>query len=216
LLSLKEAWNTGPAQSSALLQMGTPRLYTYTMKNFLCLCMFFLIFQCSREQKFACGTTSRADSVLQEFTGPTTLIMSDSGKTAWTMNTTHMIKRRGSNTIVADPVVFCYFGGETKPVTNLTAKYGETSGEDFESFTVRDSVRAKSEKGYYLRTEKLQWNKKSNKITSNSRVHFRTNKGDRLTGIGFESDPDLENWKILKDVQGEFQEFEKRMDKEQL
>lgn len=177
--------------------------------------IFFLIFffcACGRQQNIPENSVAVGDVPLQEFTGATSLIMADSGKTEWILRTTHMTKKRIEGKAIAEPVEFDYYGGKKDPLSHLTAKRGETTGQNFESLYVEGDVKVSSNKGYRLQAQNLRWNKKTNRITTNDRVHFTTRQGDLLTGVGFVSDPDLENWKILKDVKGEFQHFEKRMD----
>ena len=153
------------------------------------------------------------EPLMQEFIGNTQIIMTDSGHTEWLLTTTHMKKRQNDNKTIAIPVGFDYYDGKEKPQSHVAANYGETVGSNFEDFLVKGKVRVTSLKGYKLKAEDLHWNKRANKITSEGRVYFTTLQGDVLTGIGFASDPDLENWQILKDVTGVFQKFEKRMDK---
>ena len=167
---------------------------------------------CTRKQEIPVADGSTGEVPLQEFVGKTSIVMVDSGKTEWIMRTTYMVKKRNGDKTEATPVEFDYFGGKKEPQSHLTARHGETFGQTFESFFVEGNVVVTSTKGYKLKSDNLRWDKKKNQIVSDSRVHFKTLQGDMLTGIGFESDPDLENWKILKNVHGEFQNFEKRVD----
>ena len=49
-----------------------------------------------------------------------------------------------------------------------------------------------------LYTDTLYWDAKNEKMNTEDSVMITTLEKDTLYGIGFESDSDLENWKILK------------------
>jgi LPS export ABC transporter protein LptC len=61
--------------------------------------------------------------------------------------------------------------------------------------------------GNRLETEELYWDRKNAKVSSD--VFVRLTRGaDVITGIGFESDPNLERYEIRKDVQASVRERE--------
>lgn len=191
-------------------------LRTCSPKLLPCLCMLCIAvfgITCGKRQQIPKSNIVQDKIPVQEFTGQTTMLMTDSGRTQWVLRTPHIVREGERDRMVARPVEFDYYGGQKKVVSHLTAKYGEADGAEFESFFVRDSVRVSSSKGYRLEANDLRWDQKGNRVVSDGRVRFTTKQGDVLRGKGFVSDPDLENWKILSDVQGEFQQFEKRMDK---
>jgi hypothetical protein len=66
-------------------------------------------------------------------------------------------------------------------------------------------------KGASVRADSLLWNKKDNLVKTASYVRVVSEDGDVLQGVGFESDAQLDNWKILSDVTGIFQDAAKRM-----
>ena len=55
-----------------------------------------------------------------------------------------------------------------------------------------------SDSGYTLSTNQLSWNNGYKMIMSEDSVTFTTSEGDTLHGVGFESDSDLEEWRIFK------------------
>ena len=57
-----------------------------------------------------------------------------------------------------------------------------------------------SDSGYTLRTNKINWDNSYKLITAEDSVMFTTSEKDTLYGIGFESDSDLEEWRIFKPV----------------
>ena len=55
-----------------------------------------------------------------------------------------------------------------------------------------------SDSGFTLATHKIVWNNSYKMIMSEDSVMFTTIEGDTLYGVGFESDSDLEEWRIFK------------------
>ena len=55
-----------------------------------------------------------------------------------------------------------------------------------------------SDSGYTLSTHRITWNNGYGMIMSEDSVMFTTTEGDTLYGVGFESDSDLEEWRIFK------------------
>ena len=49
-----------------------------------------------------------------------------------------------------------------------------------------------------ISTNQLSWNNGYKMIMSEDSVTFTTSEGDTLYGVGFESDSDLEEWRIFK------------------
>ena len=55
-----------------------------------------------------------------------------------------------------------------------------------------------SDSGYTLSTSKIVWDNNYKMIVAEDSVMFTTYEGDTLYGVGFESDSDLEEWRIYK------------------
>ena len=55
-----------------------------------------------------------------------------------------------------------------------------------------------SDSGYTLTTSKILWDNRYRMIIAEDSVMFTTSSGDTLYGVGFESDSDLEEWRISK------------------
>ena len=55
-----------------------------------------------------------------------------------------------------------------------------------------------SDSGYSLTTSEILWDNRYEMIIAEDSVMFTTIEGDTLYGIGFESDIDLERWKIFR------------------
>jgi hypothetical protein len=55
-----------------------------------------------------------------------------------------------------------------------------------------------SDSGYTLTTSEILWDNRYRMIIAEDSVMFTTTDGDTLYGVGFESDMDLESWKISR------------------
>ena len=60
------------------------------------------------------------------------------------------------------------------------------------------NVLAQSDSGISLYTDTLIWDSNNEKMSTINPVMITTEENDTLYGVGFESDSDLKNWKILK------------------
>ena len=60
------------------------------------------------------------------------------------------------------------------------------------------SVVVKSDSGITLFTDTLSWNHSKQRIFTDDPVQVVTENQDTLYGVGFESDTEMEYWKILK------------------
>ena len=78
---------------------------------------------------------------------------------------------------------------------NISRSYTKQKTNDMKAI---GNVVAISDSGITLHTDTLYWDAKNEKMSTEDSVMITTLKKDTLYGIGFESDSDLENWKILK------------------
>jgi LPS export ABC transporter protein LptC len=82
----------------------------------------------------------------------------------------------------------------------LTSQRG-TFNNRTSNMIARKNVVVDSEDGRHLTTQELIYNQQRNEISSDS-AFVMTEPNRRLEGIGFRSDPDMKNIKILKQVSG--------------
>ena len=75
-------------------------------------------------------------------------------------------------------------------------------------------VYALTPKGASVRADSLLWNKKDNLVKTESYVRVVSEDGDVLQGKGFESDAKMDNWKILSNITGIFQDAANRIKEE--
>jgi hypothetical protein len=99
-----------------------------------------------------------------------------------------------------------FFNAEEVYTTNLKSKMAEIDEEEDFLIAIGDVV-VVSDSGVTLFTDTLSWDNVREKIFTDDSVKFITESQDTIYGIGFESDVELNNWKILKPT-GVFHEDE--------
>ena len=100
-----------------------------------------------------------------------------------------------------------FFNDEEIYTTNLKSKIAEIDEEEDFLIAIGDVI-VLSDSGVTLFTDTLSWDNHREKVYTDDRVIFITEEQDTLYGIGFESDVELDNWKILKPT-GVFHEDKK-------
>jgi LPS export ABC transporter protein LptC len=93
-----------------------------------------------------------------------------------------------------------FFTAEGAKDAVLTARHG-TSNTRTNNMIARKNVVVVSEDGRRLTTEELIYNQQRNEISSDS-AFVLTEPNRRLEGIGFRSDPNMKNIRILKNATG--------------
>jgi LPS export ABC transporter protein LptC len=110
-----------------------------------------------------------------------------------------VFNKKGYTLIDSGAIVDFYNKGEK--VSTLTSKRGKIL-EPSKDIEIYDSVVVISKEGSMLRTQKLLWNNKTQRVSSDIYVKITTPK-EEVEGIGFESDQMLKNYTIFK-VTGTF------------
>jgi lipopolysaccharide export system protein LptC len=156
----------------------------------------------SCEEKFKPTQTNlnTEDSPSQE-SWNSTVIFSDSGKTKAVLEAKHISVYPNKGYTLIDSGAKVDFYRDGKIVSTLT---GERSKIDDKTkdMEIYDSVVVVNTEGSELRTQKLFWNNKTQKVSSDEFVRIKT-PAETIEGVGFESDQNLKNYKIFK-VSGTF------------
>lgn len=129
------------------------------------------------------------------------VIFSDSGNTKAILNAGHIsvYTNKGYTLIDSGAVVDFYRDGVK--VSNLEGRKGKIDDRT-KDIEIYDSVIVVNNEGSELKTQKLLWNNKTQKVSSDEFVTIKT-PNEIIEGIGFESDQNLKNYKIYK-VSGTF------------
>jgi LPS export ABC transporter protein LptC len=97
-----------------------------------------------------------------------------------------------------------FYDRQGEHVSVLTALEGIYDTED-EAVHARGDVVVVSDDGARLETDTLSWKKETNRITT--RAHVTITRGrDEVSGYGLSTDPQLEDFHILRDVQGRIED----------
>jgi len=90
-----------------------------------------------------------------------------------------------------------FFNAKGQHTSKLKADGGRFKESD-DQVEVMGHVRVVSDSGVVLRTSRLRWDRRAEKIVTDQFVTITTADGDTLFGRGFESDLNLTHWEIRK------------------
>lgn len=130
-----------------------------------------------------------------------TVFFSDSGRTKAVLKAGHIsvFSDKGYTMIDSGAIVDFYKDGIVG--STLTGRRGKIEDRS-KDIMIYDSVVVMNIEGSELRTQKLFWNNKTQRVSSDEFVSIKT-PTETIEGIGFESDQNLKNYKIFK-VSGTF------------
>ena len=123
----------------------------------------------------------------------------DAGKPQWTLYARSAAIYNARNTIIAQAIRVDFFDDKGARSSTLTAREGELN-QQRRDMVARGDVVLQTTEGTRMSTEELQYLNQRNRIVSDRFVRVE-HEGDVLTGVGFESDPNLEHYEFKKKVQ---------------
>ena len=110
----------------------------------------------------------------------------------------HLEKYNDNEFILLDQNVDAdFFNEEEVFTTNLKSIVAEIDEEEDFLVAIGNAV-VVTDSGVTLFTDTLSWDNQKEKVFTTDSVVFITEKKDTLYGIGFESDIELNNWRILQ------------------
>ena len=161
-------------------------------------CLLFLIFQfaCQSNELQKSGQTRQGRPDAESWDAVITL--TNKGAKRGVIRSGHLEKYNDNEFILLDQNVDAdFFNKEEVFTTNLKSLVAEIDEE--EDFLVAiGNVVVVTDSGVTLFTDTLSWDNQKEKVFTSDSVIFITEKKDTLYGIGFESDIELNNWKILQ------------------
>lgn len=161
-------------------------------------CLFLLIFQfaCQSNELQRSGETRQGRPDAESWDAVITL--TNKGAKRGVIRSGHLEKYNDKEFILLDQNVDAdFFNEEEVFTTNLKSLVAEIDEE--EDFLVAiGNVVVVTDSGVTLFTDTLSWDNQKEKVFTSDSVIFITEKKDTLYGIGFESDIELNNWKILQ------------------
>ncbi|OGJ94145.1 MAG: LPS export ABC transporter periplasmic protein LptC [Candidatus Raymondbacteria bacterium RifOxyC12_full_50_8] len=181
------------------------------VRAFICLlpvaCCLILI-SCSRDKPKISGTRIEESRLpVQEFFDTTRLTLTEDNRKLWTLTSTHIIKYRKDSRTYVNPVDLVYF--QTNGTSHLTADSGKIS-ENMDTLIAMGKVKISTAEGKRVTTSLIAWDKKSAKVTSDKFVRMVTEEGDVYSGRGFIANTDLSEWRILRNVQAEIHNVDRK------
>ena len=144
------------------------------------------------------------------FTDTTLLDSYDKSVLNWRLKTAYLERWADKEIVTVRPVFVDIYDSTGERVAFLRADSGSLDMK-FTYVYAYGHVYALTPKGASVRADSLLWNKKDNLVKTASYVRVVSEDGDVLQGVGFESDAQFDNWKILSNVTGIFQDAAKRM-----
>jgi len=144
------------------------------------------------------------------FTDTTLLDSYDKGVQAWKLKTAYLERWGDKDIVFVRPVLVDIYDSLGERTAFLRADSGRLDMK-FTYVYAYGHVYALTPKGASVRSDSLLWNKKDNLVKTDSYVRVVSEDGDVLQGKGFVSDAHMDNWRILSDVTGIFQDAAKRL-----
>jgi LPS export ABC transporter protein LptC len=127
------------------------------------------------------------------------LTETDQGSPVWKLYARYAAMYDARNSIVARAVRVDFYDAQGTKTSELSAREGEIDRLS-RDMTARGNVVLQTTEGTRMSTEELQFLNGKQRIISDKFVRVERG-GDVLTGIGFESDPNLEHFEFKRQVQ---------------
>ena len=125
------------------------------------------------------------------------IVLTDQGMIRAKIRTGHLEKYNEKEFIMLDSsVIVDFFDSDEKHTSILTSNRAEVDQSSNDMKAIGNVV-AVSDSGISLYSNTLIWDSKNEKLRTKDKIMITTLDEDTLYGIGFESDSDLENWKII-------------------
>ena len=93
-------------------------------------------------------------------------------------------------------VIVDFYDDKEQHTSVLTSDKAEVDQSSNDMKAIGNVV-AVSDSGITLYTNTLTWSSREEKLRTKDNIMITTEKADSLYGVGFESDSDLKNWRIL-------------------
>ena len=125
------------------------------------------------------------------------IILTDEGTVRAKVRSGHLEKYNEKEFVMLDSsVAVDFFDSREQHTSVLTSEKAEIN-QASNDMKAMGNVMAVSDSGITLYSESLNWNSREEKLHTKDNIMVTTLETDTLYGVGFESDSDLKNWKIL-------------------
>jgi len=161
-----------------------------------------------QDEDYNIGAREVADQVIHHFT----TVESDSGVVKWRIEAPVARVYSGRDLLVTDNPVIYFFAEDGEVSSVVNADKGEIN-QKTRDLTAIGNVVVTSTEGYTLETESLVWLNSEGMIHTEDYVKF-TKENDVVEGYGFRGYPELKEFDIIRDINGNLYDEEGRMDQE--
>lgn len=134
-----------------------------------------------------------------------TIVLTIGGIKSTVIKANYLIKYEKRDVTLARVIQADFFDKEGNHTSVLTADSGFIH-EQRQDMEVQGNVLVITDDGLKLETTSLRWDPKINKIVTEAFVKI-TKKNDIITGYGLETDSELKNIKVKKNVKGKLEEL---------
>ena len=108
-----------------------------------------------------------------------------------------LYKNTNADALLVDNVEVDFFNEEGRHISILFSDSASIN-EQNNNLRANGNVYVVSDSGFTLTTNEILWDNRYKMIVAEDSVMFTTTEGDTLFGVGFESDMDLEQWRIFR------------------
>jgi LPS export ABC transporter protein LptC len=145
----------------------------------------------------------------------TTMISYNGSRKVWILESVHVVRPLAdTGHIHGDPVAITVFDSLGKQSSKVLSDSG-IADASMKEFTVWGNVYVLAENGTKVNAQKLAWNQKTHRVTSDTYVQLTTKKGDVLRGKGLDAAEDFSSWEFKSEVSGKFPNFKERIEKDE-
>ena len=163
-----------------------------------CWVIFIIFFTIACSEKADHNQLGKGEDYPDQESWGVTIILTDSSIERARVKSGHLEKYNEAQHIMLDQIVKVdFFDKNQNHVAVLNSVRAEVNQKTNNMKAIGDVV-AISDSGITLYTDTLFWNAKKEQMHSKDSVMITTLDKDTLYGVGFESDSDLQNWKILR------------------
>ena len=164
------------------------------MKFYIFFSALLLVSSCSEERN---SDLPSSEGLPDQESWGVTIIMTHEGLTKAKVKSGHLKKYNEKEHIILDQnVVVDFFDLQENHTSTLFSDKSEVNEKSNDMLAIGNVI-AKSDSGITLFTERLQWIAEDEKLFTKDSIMITTHEKDTLFGKGFESNADLENWRIL-------------------
>ncbi len=161
-----------------------------------------------QDEDYNIGAREVADQVIHDFT----TVESDSGVMKWRIKAPVARVYNSRDLLVTDNPVIFFFGEDGEISSVVNADKGEIN-QQTRDLTAIGNVVVTSSDGYTLETESMVWLNSEGMIHTEDYVKF-TKENDVVEGYGFRGYPELKEFDIIRDINGNLYDKEGNMGQE--